>query len=138
MAAFNDFAIDPCIAAQLKVCLKIKECLQAKLGPLSAKAAAQLGGNGGSSPAISANTQVRATLDDFYACLLENLQNAYNLAGETFPPIPTLPSSVDFGPSAALASPIADRAAAGALDFLSSVMTIEFDGNGNPTFIRCP
>lgn len=138
MSAFNDFAIDPCIATQLKVCIQIKECLQAKFGPLAAKAALQLGGDSGSSSAISANADVRVALDDFYQCVIDGLQAAYTTAGETFPPLPSPPSSVDFGPSAALASPIADRANAGPLDFLASVMTIEFDGNGNPTFIRCP
>lgn len=138
MSAFNDFAIDPCVADQLKVCIQVKQQLLAKLGRLATKASSQLGGTSGTSAAITSNTAIRTTLDEFYTCLLTNLQNAYTLAGETFPALPSSPDPIDFSPSAGLAAPIVDRANAGPLDFLSSVMTIELDESGNPTFIRCP
>lgn len=135
MSAFNDFAVDPCVAAQMKICIKIKECLQLKLQIVSKRATKQLAGSGS---AVTANIAMRAVMDEHYACLLEELQRAYTLAGETFPSIPTLPTQIDFSAAAATVEPLNTRVNSDPLDYLSPVMTIELDETGTPTFIRCP
>lgn len=135
MASFNDFAIDPCVAAQLKICLQIKECLLRKYQPATSKVTRQLGGAGSRN---TLNASLRENLDTHYVCLLAELERAYTLAGETFPSIPTLPSQIDMSAAAATAAPLQARVDADPLDYLSSVLTVEFDDDGNPTFIRCP
>ncbi len=135
MASFNDFAIDPCIALQLKLCIAIKQCKLKELRPKAKKSSKQLVGDGSS---IESNASIRLALDETYACLIGALQNAYTIAGETFPTIPTLPSSIDFSAAETIGAPVQARIDANPLDFLLSAVIIETDENGTPTFIRCP
>jgi len=134
MSAFNDFPVDPCVALQIKVCILLKECKLKVLRAKSLQTAKQFGP--GSSTGL--NAELRLSLNNSYLCLIEGLQKAYEIAGETFPFIAPPPTAIDFSVAETLATPTQTRVAADALDFLNSVMTIEFDENGTPTFIRCP
>lgn len=135
MAAFNDFAIDPCIALQLKICIAIKECRLKELRPRSKKSSKQLAGEGSS---VGINADIRIALNETYDCLLEALETAYINAGETFPAIPAIPDSVDFSAAEGISAPTQVRIDADPLAFLLSAIIIETDENGTPTFIRCP
>jgi len=136
MATFNDFAVDPCVAAQIKACLLVKACLLEKLRPINRRVQKQIGPSGKSA---SINSTLRITLNDVYTCLVEELQRAYEAAGEiaNFPVLPPFPTAIDFQTSADVAAPVNVRVTSDPLEFLSSVMTIETDSTGTPTFIRC-
>jgi hypothetical protein len=136
MAAFNDFAVDPCIAKQIKACEELKKCLiENQLLKTLNKLETQFGG---SSPIVSGNVALRAKLNETYQCLIDAITDAYVEAGETLPPIPPVPTDIDFGSAAAAVQPLSADIKADPMAFLESVMIIEKDGDGLPTFIRCP